>query len=313
VNFASIDIGTNSFRILIARLQKNNKLEYLYKKSVITGLGRDFNSSTKTLYEDSISRGLNILNEFSSALKDYEVSNISAIATSVVRESVNSRQFTDPAAKILNTDIKVISGSTEAELTAIGVLKSINNINKNKLIVDIGGGSTEFAVVDGYDYINSLLSIELGVVKITEIFNVGKILRDKDIIQISEHIRIFIEKEMGLKDFNSNQISEIVATAGTPTTLAAMDLSLTEYDHDKVNGHILYKKNIVKIFNNICSLNSKERLKLIGLIEGRENLIIPGTLIILYLLHRYSKDKIIVSDGGMLEGIIYNEVDKIFQ
>ena len=74
----------------------------------------------------------------------------------------------------------------------------------------------------------------------------------------------------------------------------------------------LYKKNIVKIFGKICSLNSKERLKLIGLREGRENLIIPGTLIILYLLGRYNKDKIVVSDGGLLEGIIYSEADKFF-
>lgn len=113
-------------------------------------------------------------------------------------------------------------------------------------------------------------------------------------------------------DFSANQISVIVVTAGTPTTLAAMDLGLKEYNHSKINGHILYKNNIVKIFGKICSLNSKERLKLIGLREGRENLIIPGTLIILYLLGRYNKDKIVVSGGGLLEGIIYSEADKYF-
>ncbi len=312
MNFASIDLGTNSFRILVARLQKNNKIKFIYKKSVITGLGKDFNIYTKTLAKDSISRGFEVLNAFSSVLKDYKVSNIRAVATSVVRESKNHELFTDCASEIIGTNIEVITGSVEAQLTAIGVLKSIENINKNKLIVDIGGGSTEFAVVDRYDYINSLLSIKLGVVKITEIYNVDKILADEDIVQISEYIRHFIEKEMVGADFSANQISEIVVTAGTPTTLAAMDLGFKEYDHSKINGHILYKKNIVKIFGKICSLNSKERLKLIGLREGRENLIIPGTLIILYLLGRYNKDKIVVSGGGLLEGIIYSEADKYF-
>ncbi len=312
MNFASIDLGTNSFRILVARLQKNNKIEFLYKKSVITGLGKDFNISTKTLAKDSVSRGLKVLNAFSLVLKDYKVGNIRAVATSVVRESTNSELFTDCSSEIIGTNVEVITGSVEAQLTAIGVLKSIENINKNKLIVDIGGGSTEIAVVDRYDYINSLLSIKLGVVKITEIYNVNKILADEDIVQISEYIRHFIEKEMSGGNFNSNQISEIVVTAGTPTTLAAIDLGLKKYDHSKINGHILYKKNIVKIFGKICSLNSKERLKLIGLREGRENLIIPGTLIILYLLGRYNKDRIVVSDGGLLEGIIYSEADKFF-
>lgn len=312
MNFASIDLGTNSFRILVARLQKNNKIKFIYKKSVITGLGKDFNIYTKTLAKDSVSRGFEVLNAFSSVLKDYKVSNIRAVATSVVRESKNHELFTDCASEIIGTNIEVITGSVEAQLTAIGVLKSIENINKNKLIVDIGGGSTEFAVVDRYDYINSLLSIKLGVVKITEIYNVDKILADEDIVQISEYIRHFIEKEMVGADFSANQISEIVVTAGTPTTLAAMDLGFKEYDHSKINGHILYKKNIVKIFGKICSLNSKERLKLIGLREGRENLIIPGTLIILYLLGRYNKDKIVVSGGGLLEGIIYSEADKYF-
>ena len=312
MNFASIDLGTNSFRILVARLQKNNKIKFIYKKSVITGLGKDFNIYTKTLAKDSISRGFEVLNAFSSVLKDYKVSNIRAVATSVVRESKNHELFTDCASEIIGTNIEVITGSVEAQLTAIGVLKSIENINNNKLIVDIGGGSTEFAVVDRYDYINSLLSIKLGVVKITEIYNVDKILADEDIVQISEYIRHFIEKEMVGADFSANQISEIVVTAGTPTTLAAMDLGLKEYNHSNTNGHILYKKNIVKIFGKICSLNSKERLKLIGLREGRENLIIPGTLIILYLLGRYNKDKIVVSGGGLLEGIIYSEADKYF-
>lgn len=312
MNFASIDLGTNSFRILVVRLQKNNKIEFLYKKSVITELGKDFNISTKTLAKDSVSRGLKVLNAFSSVLKDYKVSNIRAVATSVVRESKNSGLFTDCASEIIGTNIEVITGSVEAQLTAIGVLKSIENINKNKLIVDIGGGSTEFAVVDRYDYINSLLSIKLGVVKITEKYNVNELLVDKDIVRISEYIRHFIEKEMVGADFSSNQISEIVVTVGTPTTLAAMDLGLKEYDHSKINGHILYKKNIVKIFGKICSLNSKKRLKLIGLRQGRENLIIPGILIILYLLGRYNKDKIVVSDGGLLEGIIYSEADKFF-
>lgn len=311
MNFASIDLGTNSFRILVARLQKNNKIKFLYKKSVITGLGKDFNISTKTLAKDSVSRGLKVLNAFSSVLKGYKVSNIRAVATSVVRESKNHELFTDFASEIIGTNIEVITGSVEAQLTAIGVLKS-ENINKNKLIVDIGGGSTEFVVVDRYDYINSLLSIKLGVVKITEIYNVNKILADEDIVRISQYIRHFIEKEMVGADFNSKQISEIVVTAGTPTTLAAMDLGLKEYNYSKINGHILYKKNIVKIFGKICSLNSKERLKLIGLRQGKENLIIPGTLIILYLLGRYNKDKIVVSDEGLLEGIIYREADKSF-
>ena len=310
MNYASIDLGTNSFRILVAQVQKNSRIKFLYKKSIVTGLGKGFNTSTRTLSRDSISRGLKVLNEFSTVLKDYKVISTRAVATSVVRESENSEQFTDFASEIIGTNIEVISGGAEARMTAIGVIKSIKKINKNKLIVDIGGGSTELALVDKDDYIKSLLSIKLGVVKITDIYNVNKILKDEDIAQISDHIRLLVEREIVGKDFSSDKISEIVVTAGTPTTLAAMDLSLKEYDENKVNGHVLYKENIVNIFSTLSLLNSKDRLKLVGLTEGRENLIIPGTLIILYLLERFQKDKIIVSDGGLLEGILYSEADK---
>ncbi|NIP32134.1 MAG: Ppx/GppA family phosphatase, partial [Candidatus Dadabacteria bacterium] len=150
MNFASIDLGTNTFRLLVANLHDHNEIEFLHKKSTVCALGRGFNTLDRTLSYGSINRCLKVIKEFNQILTDFNVNNLRAVATSIVRQSTNSHLFTVPAANILNNKIEVISGKNEAELTTLGVLNSIDNIANNKLIVDIGGGSTEFAFVDKY-------------------------------------------------------------------------------------------------------------------------------------------------------------------
>ena len=122
----------------------------------------------------------------------------------------------------------------------------------------------------------------------------------------------YIKQEMSgfIKDIHINFDSnfEFIITAGTPTTLAAINLRLKEYDRDLVNNHVLNIHDINDILHLLLKLSSIKRLKIIGMIHGRENLIIPGTLIILNLLELYNKSKIIVSDSGLLEGIIYSEL-----
>lgn len=170
---AAIDLGTNCFRLLIAKIELN-QIIFVQKTSIITGLGKDFDTNNKLLSKKSISRSLKVLKKFSLTLKRFQISSLRAVATSVVRNSDNSQDFIKQASSILNTKIEIISGKKEAELTTIGVLNSVNITPGNKIVVDIGGGSTEFGIVDENEKINFECSINLGVVSIAEKFNLRK-------------------------------------------------------------------------------------------------------------------------------------------
>lgn len=303
---ASIDLGTNTFRILVASIQ-NNIPEFIYRKSVITGLGIDFDKKNRLLSVKSIDRGLGVLKEFASIVSTYNVVKVNAVATSIVRESFNKNKFLIQAQDIINYPINVISGVREAELTVIGVLNNAD-YKGNKIIVDIGGGSTEIAIVDKYNNTIGLHSAQIGVVRISQQFDFTKQIS----LDMKNEVSQYIKQEMlgFIKDIHINFDSnfEFIITAGTPTTLAAINLRLKEYDRDLVNNHVLNIHDINDILHLLLKLSSIKRLKIIGMINGRENLIIPGTLIILNLLELYNKSKIIVSDNGLLEGIIYSEL-----
>lgn len=307
---AAIDLGTNCFRLLIAKIELN-QIIFVQKTSIITGLGKDFDTNNKLLSKKSISRSLKVLKKFSLTLKRFQISSLRAVATSVVRNSDNSQDFIKQASSILNTKIEIISGKKEAELTTIGVLNSVNITPGNKIVVDIGGGSTEFGIVDENEKINFECSINLGVVSIAEKFNLRKPISGEVRTKISDHIVKLINRELNIKEFNKIKDKEIIVTAGTPTTLAAIDLELDYYDADRVNGHRLKKKSILSILNRLCRLSSDQRLNIKGLFKGREDLIIPGTLIIMELLTIFDENNIIVSDGGLLEGLIYSKAHKL--
>jgi len=306
VILASIDLGTNTFRILVASIH-NNIPEFIYRRSVITGLGIDFDKKNRLLSVKSIDRGLGVLKEFASIVSTYNVVMVKAVATSIVRESFNKNKFLIQAQDIINYPINVISGVREAELTVIGVLNN-TDYKGNKIIVDIGGGSTEIAIVDKYNNTIGLHSAQIGVVRISQQFDFTKQIS----LDMKNEVSQYIKQEMlgFIKDIHINFDSnfEFIITAGTPTTLAAINLRLKEYDRDLVNNHVLNIHDINDILHLLLKLSSIKRLKILGMINGRENLIIPGTLIILNLLELYNKSKIIVSDSGLLEGIIYSEL-----
>lgn len=306
---ASLDLGTNSFRLLISEYL-SGKLTNILKKSVVTGLGKDFNKSHKTLNDESIKRSLQTIKEFAEILKGNNISAVKAVTTSIVRECTNPDQFTIPASKLLNCKIDILSGEKESYLTALGVLNSVEVPTSNNLIVDIGGGSTEYAYTLVSKEINGI-SIDIGVVKVCDSFDLSAVIDTKFRKQLYNYISSYVGDQMSQQSFECGSIDNIIITAGTPTTLAAIDLGLGVYDHDKINGYKLDKNSIVHIFDRLCSIPSEERLNITGLEAGREDLIIAGIIIVLDALQRYGMDYIIVSDGGLLEGVMHNQIEEI--
>lgn len=307
---ASIDIGTNTFRLLIGEF-RDSKLKKIHIKRVITRLGGGFESG-KVITKDAMERAISTLKRFSSVLKEYKVDIVRAVATSVVREALNGQEFVEKVKQETGIEVEVISGEEEALLTVIGVLSSVNVDSRFCVIFDVGGGSTEYACVDAKrKEVLWAKSTALGVVHLAERFLKTDIPLDTDIKALCEEVKSVLSRELpqALKESLESDLITLVGTAGTPTTLAAIELGLENYDPDMVNGFLLKKERVFSILSRLIKLPSSERLSIKGLERGREDVIIPGAIIVLKTMDWFSKDTVIVSDGGLLEGIAYSIVN----
>jgi exopolyphosphatase / guanosine-5'-triphosphate,3'-diphosphate pyrophosphatase len=303
MRIASIDIGTNTFRILVCEIQ-DKELKKLYIDRVITRLGGGF-SKERGIPKDACSRALKVLRGFADILKEYRVEKVRAVATSVVRESLNGYEFLERVQEETGIRAEVISGEEEARLTVNGVLKSVSINSDYSVIFDVGGGSTEYVFVKEGEILG-LRSTNLGVVHLAEKLLKNDIPSDLDTDVISREIWNILSSELSWIPEVSKDNLTLVGTAGTPTTLAAIKLSLKKYNPSLVNGFILKRSTVLDIFKTLTGIPAEERLQIPGLEKGREDVIIPGALIVLRTMERFSKDEILVSDGGLLEGVAYS-------
>ncbi len=289
---ASIDIGTNTVRLLIV----NDNLDVIEKISKIGRLGE---GGKCHLYSSAIDRVIKILQYFGDDIcyTKYGIlpSEIKAVATSAVREADNKNQFAAAVHKKTGIKVDVITGITEGILTASGVMMRINPM-RPILIVDIGGGSTEFITINKEK--PATLSIPIGALKIRERF-LSDPPDDMELTKAKRWINSNISDKL-----SSDVPSTLIAAAGTPTTLAAMMLGISIYDSSKVNGYRMKLRSVTEIIKKLSKLNSAAILKLYPVVQkGREDLLVAGALILAEIMKRY-KDELIVSDEGLLEGII---------
>ena len=307
MRIASIDIGTNTFRILICKTA-GKRIRKIYKDQVITRLGGGFKEDERLLTDTAIKRSVTVLKEFSNIIKGYGVDRARIVATSVVRESINGHEFIRRVRDEAGIDIELISGQEEARLAAAGVLDSIKIRGKRLVILDIGGGSTEYIFLDS-DIGMEVITASMGVVHLSEKFIDTDVPTPAAIKNISDHIENVINSELKNRTMLPADSFSLVATAGTPTTLAAIELGMDEYDADLVNGFVLSREMISRIFFKLIRLPSDERIDVIGLERGREDVIIPGIIILLKSMDWFSRDEVVVSDGGLLEGVALSLID----
>lgn len=304
---ASIDIGTNTLRLLIAKTH-NKKLQPFFLQRIITRLGGDYKEDIG-ISPAAEERTISALGVFAEKIKEYNIKEIKAVATSVVRRAKNKKKFLKNVLEKTGLNVRVITGEEEARLSLLGVLSVIGNGNKKCLVVDIGGGSTEFIKVDAGKMIGAW-SMEMGVVHLTENYLKADPPARNELDAMENEINGTIEGLKGLiknDDFLSSAV--FIGTAGTITTLAAIDIGLEKYDPEKINNYILSCQAVKKIYRHLASLPLKQREKLLSLEKGREDIIIPGAAIVLKAMEGFGFDKMTVSDAGLLEGILLDSCE----
>ena len=301
---AAIDIGSNTIRLLIGNVQ-NNRIRHILCERKITRLAEGINQF-RILRDDRIEASITVLKEFALIIQRNRVKTVSAVATSAIREAFNADAFIEKVRAETGISIKVIEGEKEAELTLKGMLSSFpdsppNNYN-SVLIIDIGGGSTEWILCNNKNPV-TMGSIPVGVIKLLE--NViktdpvseadisalnGEILSSLEILKKS--IRTQVDKE-----------TRFIGTAGTFSTLASIDLHLEMYSREKMHLHKIPLNRLLDIRDRLAALPLRERMNVVGLEADRADLIIPGIHFTINVMERFGFDELTVSEYGLLEGV----------
>lgn len=303
MRIASIDIGTNTFRLLVTEPGEGDSLHKLYVGREITRLGEGSGNGTRLIKPRAIERSLKALTGFSEIIRDLGVEKMRAVATSMVRESRNGLEFVNLVKSQTGLPVEVITGEEEALLTVSGVMKSVTFDTPDCLIFDIGGGSTEYIYVKN-GTVTNLTSTRLGVVCLTERFLSEEKESEAALAALGAHIEKTLAE--GLSGFPpGGEGLTVIGTAGTPTSLAAVELDLVKYDANLVNNYTLTRGGIVNILNRILRTPREKRAAIPGLEKGREDLIVSGTEVVLKTLDRFSVGEMVVSDAGLLEGVAY--------
>lgn len=314
MKLASIDIGTNTLRLLIGDVDQSGNINKIILKREITRLGGGFNGDY--LNPDARSRTLDALERFSEIINDSGVNSVSAAATSVVRDAKDGGNFIKEIKGKTGIDVKVISGELEGAITLKGVVSSLDSKNKNPFIFDIGGGSTEFILADK-GKVESVASINMGVVALVEKYlksdppsvnDISKIL-----FAVDDHIHnLKIENPLFFDtDIVSQQNNILVGTAGTITTLAAIDQNMKLYDATKINNYVLKYDSVKNMFDKLSGLTCRKRAHIKAVEEGRADLVIPGMLIVIKVMEAFEFNEVVVSDDGLLEGLLIEMAGKI--
>ena len=249
---ASLDLGTNTFRLLIADLTDEGNLTPLLRKRIITRLGEGFHKEGR-IQPRAENRACKALLSFATILDDYQVEQVFAVATSVVREAANGETITRNLYKQTGIPIRILTGIEEAHLTLKGVFSVLKEKAELSLVCDIGGGSTELILSEGTLPIKTD-SINLGVVHLAEQLITSDPPAEQDLSRLHEHIRknlssTTVTQYLAASSSTGHSLS-LIGTAGTVTTLAAIDQRLSDYDPLKINNYLLSHRSLETIYIN---------------------------------------------------------------
>ena len=298
--YAVIDVGSNTIRMLTGDCRNGKIKPHKYYRE-ITRLAGDF-SEQSGLSDSGMRKSLTVLKTFHNVILVQNISQVRVVGTAALRRAKNQQFFIDKVFFETGLKIEVITGDEEALLTTTGALSVVKPVPETALVVDIGGGSTELiCVIAGK--IQFQTSYSLGVVRLCEEFSSDTARQQ----QIDLRCKQFAESltALGLVD----RKYQLIGTAGTITTLAAMDLQLKTYDALRINNHELSVDCLEKLQQKLKISSALERELMVGMEQGRGDLILPGLQIILSLMHKFSLPTLKVSDSGLLEGVILGLTD----
>ncbi len=297
---ATVDLGTNTVRLLVVDVA-GGTWKSLHESQRVTRLGEG-QGAAGSLLEIPMRRTLETVEEFVAVARGLGASRIRIVATSAVREAANGGEFAGRVAAATGQQVRVVSGEDEARLALTGVAAGLPALGGAFVLLDIGGGSTEL-VLAGAGRPVAAVSLRLGVVALAERYtDAGPVDWERFGVMRGE-IEARLAREVP-PAIAGEGASALVGTAGTVTTLAALDLGLAAYDPERVQGHVLSRSAVERLLRRLGALSVADRAGLPCLEPGRADVLIPGIAICLGVMARLGREALLVSDRGLREGIL---------
>jgi len=307
-HFAALDLGSLTVRLAVAEEVGGGKFRLLVHRREITGLGQGL-AATGELAPGGMARTLEALKDFQQVMAAHQVEIYRAVGTQALRQARNRHLFLDRLHEALGLAVEVLTPEAEARLSLTGVLSALSPevlASPAVLVFDVGGGSSEFALVrPGREPV--FASLPLGVLTLSQARPLGDPPIPEKVAALKEELAArlgFFYEETIRPHLGADPC--LVGTAGAVTTLAAMHLRLREYDPHKINNLNLTRVQVAALAELVARLPEAARAGLAGIEPAKAGVMVAGALIVLTLLKVCRQDSLVVIDAGLLEGVLYD-------
>lgn len=292
---AAIDCGTNSVRLLV-RGADGTSLERLMR---ITRLGQGVDA-TGRLAPEAVGRTLDVLREYRAVLDRFGVEQVRMAATSAARDAVDRDAFLLAAREVVGVDAELLGGEEEAALSFLGATSELDPVRGPFLVVDIGGGSTEFSY--GTTEPEASTSIDVGCVRLTEKFLGSDPPTAEELSACLSVVGIYLDDVVRAVP-TAPEAATFVGLAGTVSTAAAVELGLADYDRDRIHHFALTKAAVEDVFRTLATEPLADRVHNPGLERERADVIVGGMCVLVTIMRRFGFDQCLVSEADILDGL----------
>jgi exopolyphosphatase/guanosine-5'-triphosphate,3'-diphosphate pyrophosphatase len=301
-NVAAVDCGTNSTRLLVA----DGSGATLDRRMVITRLGQGVDA-TGRLAPEAIERTVTVLRDYRAVMDDHGVERVRMTATSAARDAENRDDFFAAAEDVVGTRAELLSGIDEARLSFRGATHELDPADGPFLVVDIGGGSTEFAV--GTREPDGAVSVDIGCVRITEKFLHGDPPSALELSQALSVVHDYLDDVA--RDIPAvAEARRLVGLAGTVSTVAAVEQGLATYDRNRIHHFVLTREAVEDVFRTLATERRADRIHNPGLEPGRADVIVGGTAILVAIMRYFELATCLVSEADILDGLVLSVLDR---
>ncbi|GHB40903.1 hydrolase [Streptomyces xanthochromogenes] len=298
---AAIDCGTNSIRLLVADADTaTGEITDLDRRMTIVRLGQGVDR-TGRLAPEALERTFAACREYAAVIKDLGAERLRFVATSASRDAENRDDFVRGVLGILGVEPEVISGDQEAEFSFVGATKELDG-DDDYLVVDIGGGSTEFVV--GSAGVEAARSVDVGCVRMTERHHPGDPATPEQIAAIRADIEAALD--LAEQTVPLREPRTLVGLAGSVTTVAAIALGLSAYDSAALHHARISYEEVAAVTGRLLASTHEERAAIPVLHPGRIDVIGAGALVLQAVMERTGAREVVVSEHDILDGIAWS-------
>ncbi|MET9726728.1 Ppx/GppA phosphatase family protein [Streptomyces zaomyceticus] len=295
---AGIDCGTNSIRLLVADVHpETGELVELDRRMTIVRLGQGVDR-TGRLAPEALERTFAACRAYAEVIERLGAEKLRFVATSASRDAENREEFVNGVVEILGVEPEVITGDQEAAFSFTGATGELHG-TETRLVVDIGGGSTEF--VTGNKEVEAARSVDIGCVRLTE----RHVRHDPPTAEEADAIRADVRAALDLaaETVPIDTAETLVGLAGSVTTVAAMALGLPEYDSEKIHHARISAAQVAEVTERLLASTHAERAAIPVIHPGRVDVIIAGALVLREIVERVGAHEVVVSEHDILDGI----------